>query len=72
MFADGSAQEISLSRLLEHLFTKNAKFTFFQRGNSIVFVKNLKFIQLLFLCKIDKDKVSEDDLLRKKIFCNPQ
>ena len=48
------------------------KFCFVCKGvKSIVFVKNLRFIKLLFLCKIDKEKVSGDDLVSKKVFCNP-
>ena len=38
---------------------KTQNLEFFQRFSSIVFVKNLRFLQLWFLCKIDQEKVSE-------------
>ena len=33
-------------------------FAFFEKGKSIVFVKNLQFIELLLVCKIDQGKLS--------------
>ena len=50
---------------------KNAKFAFFQRGKSIVFVKKLRLIQLLVLWKINQEKVSGDVPVIKKFICNP-
>ena len=50
---------------------KNAKFEFFQRGWSIVFIEKLRFLKLLCFCKIDQEKVSGDILVRKQFFCNP-
>ena len=43
----------------------NAKFAFFQKGESTVFLKNLRFLQLLLLCKIDQEKVSGNVLVKK-------
>ena len=42
-----------------------AKFAFFQNGESTVFLKNLRFLQLLLLCKIDQEKVSGNVLVKK-------
>ena len=53
---------------------KNAKVKIFQRGSSMVFVKNLKFLQLLFLYKINQERVSNEVLARKKVYlilCKP-
>ena len=43
------------------------KFPFLPK--SIVFIKNVSFIQLLFLSEIDQEKVSGYDQVRKKVFC---
>ena len=45
---------------------KNAKFEFFQRGRSIFFVKNFGFLQLCFLCKINKRKVFRNVFVKKQ------
>ena len=42
-----------------------AELAFFQKGESTVLLKNLRFLQLLLLCKIDQEKVSENVLLKK-------
>ena len=45
---------------------KNAKLEVFQRGRSIVFVKSFRFLQLCFLCKINKKKVFRNVLVKKQ------
>ena len=47
------------------------KINFFPKGKSIVFVKNLRFIQRSFSFKIDQEKLSGDVLVRKTFFCHP-
>ena len=42
----------------------NAKFAFLQNGESTVFLKKLRFLQLLLLCKIDQEKVSGNVLVK--------
>ena len=50
-----SGQRRSLSRLLKHVFIKSPKFAFFECSKSTFFVKSLRFIKLLVLCKIDQE-----------------
>ena len=66
VFADVLVKKRSLERLPEYLFIKNAKLEFLQRGQFIVLVKNLRFLQLSFLCKRDQEKVFGNVLVRKK------
>ena len=47
------------------LFIKNAKLEFFKRGKSVSLVKNLRFLQLRFLSKINQEKLSGNVLVRK-------
>ena len=47
------------------------KINFFPKGKSIVFVKNLRFIQRSFSFKTDQEKLSGDVLVRKTFFCHP-
>ena len=48
---------------LDYNQIKNAsKFAFFQRSWSMVFVKKLTFLELLFLCRMNREKVHEEVL----------
>ena len=54
---------IGLERVFADFLDRKANnnptnFVFFEKGKSIVFVKNLQFIELLLVCKIDKGKLS--------------
>ena len=50
---------------------------FLQRGQSMILVKKLKFFHVLYLSKIDREKVFADVLDKKEAFkdyktpCNP-
>ena len=45
---------------------KKAKLAFLQRGSSMILVKKLKFLHVLCLSKIDREKVFADVLDKKK------
>ena len=47
-------------------FEKPTKLAFLERGYSMVLVKNLKFFHLLYLSKIDREKVFADVLDKKR------
>ena len=54
---------IGLERVFADFLDRKANnnptnFAFFEKGKSIVFVKNLQFIELLLVCKIDQGKLS--------------
>ena len=47
---------------------KKEKLAFLKRGESMILVKKLKFSHLLFLSKIDREKVFADVLDKKEAF----
>ena len=58
----------SLFRGKEHWLKKPTKFAFFQRGQSMLFVKKLKFFNVWFLCKKGQEKLFFDGSERKEGF----
>ena len=52
----------------KNMLSKNAKFTFFQRGLSMNLVKQLNFFHVLSLSKIDREKAFADVLDTKEVF----
>ena len=56
----------SLFRQYKHRFKKHAKLFFFQRRQSMMMLKNLKFFHILCLSKIDREKVFADVLGEKE------
>ena len=59
-----------LSRQYKHVLKKKGKLAFLKRGYSMILVKKLKFFHVLFLSKIDGEKVFTDVLDKKEAFKN--
>ena len=59
LFLSSIGLERVFADFLDRKANNNPKnFAFFEKGKSIVFVKNLQFIELLLVCKIDQGKLS--------------
>ena len=68
VFFEGSERKETFLEQKYMGLKKTQKFAFFQKGQSMVFVKKRRFFNLQFLCKINQEKVFGEGSDRKEPF----